>query len=82
MIVVEIIVPSVGGSYEFKLNEDVAVSLIIDEMCSVICEREQYAMYANMVDMMLFNADTGVQLAKSLSLYENNINNGSRLMLV
>lgn len=82
MIVVEIIVPSVGGSYEFKLNEDVAVSLIIDEICSVICEREQYATSANMVDMMLFNVDTGIQLAKSLSLYENNIDNGSRLMLV
>lgn len=82
MIVVEIIVPSVGGSYEFKLNEDVSVSLIIDEMCSVICEREQYAMFADTSDMMLFNADTGVQLAKSLSLYENNIDNGSKLMLV
>ena len=82
MIIVEIFVPSVDGTYEFKLNEDIEVSLIIDEICSVICEKEQCPMPTNCQDMVLFNADREVRLNENLTLFENDICSGNRLILV
>lgn len=82
MILVEIKVPSVNGTYEFKLNEDVSVSIVIDEICSVICEKEQCSMPDGAGRMMLFDSDRGIRLSEILSLYENNIGNGSCLLLL
>ncbi len=82
MIIVEINVPSVDGTYEFKLNEDTSVTMIIDEICSVICEKEQCTVPKNVESMMLFDVDNGVLLSKELTLYENNIINGKKLMLI
>lgn len=82
MILVEIKVPAVNGAYEFKLNEDVSVSIIIDEICAVICEKEQCGMPEGANGMILFDSDRGILLSKTLSLYENNIGNGSCLLLL
>ena len=82
MILVEITVPSTDGTYEFKLNEDVSVSMVIDELCSVISEKERCDMPANADSFVLFSADKGVMLSKALTLYENGVINGDRLILI
>ena len=82
MILVEITVPSTDGTYEFKLNEDVLVSMVIDELCSVISEKERCDMPANADSFVLFSADKGVMLSKTLTLYENGVINGDRLILI
>lgn len=82
MILVEIKVPAVNASYEFKLNEDVSASIVIDEVCAVICEKEQCSMPEGANGMMLFDSDRGIRLSGALSLYENNVGNGSCLLLL
>lgn len=82
MIVVEIYVPYTDKKYEFRLNEDVAVSVVVDEICSVISEKEQRDILGKDKRMVLVHADRGVVLAGGKSLYESNIDTGDRLILV
>lgn len=82
MIIAEIYVPSVDKTYEFKLNEDVAVSVVIDEITAVICQKEQCSVRGDKFGFLLFSSDSGKILSLNLSLYENGIRSGSGLMLV
>ena len=82
MIIVEVFVPSLDKSYEFKLNEDVAVSIVIDEISSVICQKEQCNISGDKEQLMLFKPDNNQTLSIRLSLYENDIKTGDRLMLI
>lgn len=82
MIIVEIFVPSVDKTYEFKLNEDVSVSVAIDEISSVICQKEQYAVIGDKSQLMLVRTENRQILYMGLSLYENGVQSGDSLMLV
>lgn len=82
MIIAEVFVPSLDKSYEFKLNEDVAVWTVIDEISSVICQKEQCNISGDKDKLMLFKTDTAQVLSMNLSLYENGIKSGDRLMLI
>lgn len=80
MIYVEITVPSIDGTYEFKLNEDIPVYTVIEEICSVICEKEQCKLISDS-GMMLFGGEGRSALSLNLTLYENGIQNGNKLIL-
>lgn len=41
MIVAEIYVPVFDASYDFKLDENVPTGVVIEEIASVICQKEQ-----------------------------------------
>ena len=56
--------------------------MVIDELCSVISEKERCDMPANADSFVLFSADKGVMLSKTLTLYENGVINGDRLILI
>ena len=66
MIIVNVFIPLMDKEYEFKLNEDIPVCWIIEEITSLICQKEQYVLST---------------LSVSLSLYENDIKSGDRLIL-
>ena len=82
MIIVEIYVPSVDKNYEFKLSEDVAASVAIDEISSVICQKEQCGIKGDKSKLMLFRCENKQILSMNLSLYENGVQSGDRLMLI
>ena len=82
MIIVEISVPSTDGTYEFKLDEDVPVSMIIDELCSVISEKKRCSMPAGTDGFMLFSVEKSNLLSSGLTLFENGVINGDRLILI
>lgn len=82
MINVEIFAPSLDKTYEFKLNEDVTASVVTDEISSVICQKEQCDVRGDKSLLMLVHCDSGRILSMNLSLYENGIQSGDRLMLV
>lgn len=82
MIIIEIFVPSVDKIYEFKLNEDVSVGVAIDEISSVICQKEQCAVLGDKSQFMLVRTESRQILSMGLSLYENGVQSGDRLILV
>lgn len=82
MIIAEIYVPSVDKVYEFKLNEDTALYVVIEEIISVICQKEQCGIRGDKSDFMLFKSESSQILSMNLSLYENGVQSGDRLILV
>lgn len=82
MIIVEIEVPSIEKSYDFKLNDDVSVSVIIEELCAIVCQKEQCRFLNNDGQLMLFKIDNKRLLSMSLSLYENDVKTGDKLLLI
>ena len=44
MIIVNVFIPLMDKEYEFKLNEDIPVCWIIEEITSLICQKEQYVL--------------------------------------
>ncbi len=48
MILVNIFIPLIDKEYEFKLNEDVPVYWIIEEVSALICQKkEQFTLPSN-----------------------------------
>lgn len=82
MILVEIAVPSTDGSYEFKLNEDVPVGILLEEICSVVSEKEQCSVSDNGEPLILFNYQRKTELSPNMTLYENGITSGDKLYLL
>ena len=82
MIIVEISVPSIDRTYDFKLTEDVVLSIVIEEITSVICQREKCSITGEKNDFLLLRAESNSILSKSLSLYENDVKTGDKLILV
>ena len=82
MIIVEVSVPCIDKTYDFKLNEDIILSVIIDEIASVICQKEQCEITGEKSDFMLFKAETNQALSMNLSLFENDVKSGNKLILV
>lgn len=74
--------PSLDKSYDFKLDEDIVLSVITDEIASIICQKEQCGISGNKRELMLFKPANSHILSMGLSLYENGIKTGDRLVLV
>lgn len=81
-MIVEICVPCIDKTYDFKLNEDVVLSVVIDEITSVMCQKEQCRIEGDKSNFMLFKPDEGQTLSMNLSLFENGVKTGDSLMLV
>lgn len=82
MILVEIVVPSTDGSYEFKLNEDIPVGVLLEEICSVVSEKEQCRLSDSGESLILFNYKKKAELSPNMTLYENGITTGDKLVLL
>lgn len=82
MIIVNIYVPLIDRNYEFKLNEDVPVYWIIEEISALICQKEQFELQNDSRQFMLYKLECKQTLSLSLSLYENDVKTGDTLILV
>lgn len=82
MIIAEVFVPSIDKTYDFKFDEDVIVSVVAEEIGAIICQKEQCNVLGDKDNIMLFKAETNQILSMGLSLYENGIKTGDRLMFV
>lgn len=80
MIIVEVYVPSLDKTYDFKLNENVLTSIIVDEISAVICQKEQCAITGKDNGFMLFDKENENILSMENSLFENRIKTGSVLI--
>lgn len=82
MIVVEIYVPVLDASYDFKLDENVPTGVVIEEIASVICQKEQCKIGGDKTQFMLFKVENRQSLSANLTLYENGVTTGDSLVFV
>ena len=82
MILVDIYVPALGNVYDFQLDEDEKVNIIVEEIGELIGQKEHCQIVGNISELMLCSRDNRIILSPNSTLAELGIHNGNSLILV
>lgn len=82
MILVDIYVPSVNQTYDFSLDEYSGIEIVMEEITAMICQKEQCELTGDPSELMLCAVDGKKVLSRSLTLYDEGVTTGSKLILV
>ena len=82
MIHVDVRIPALDETLEFSLNETIKIALIIEEIAFVIEQNKQRRWNDSIDNLLLCNCSNQVILPREKSLYECNVTNGSKLLLL
>ena len=82
MILTDVYVPSVDKTYDFNLNEQVRVQVIIEEIVEMIGQKEHAALQGKIEDILLCDKGGQCVLDRNKTLEDNGIHNGCSLILV
>lgn len=82
MILVDIYVPSVDQEFDFGLDETAKIAGIIEEIASMVSQKEQCELKGNTEELLLCSMRDKAILPREKTLAECDIVNGSRLLLV
>lgn len=82
MVMVDVSVLSIGRKYNFKLEEQESISVIISEICEVVCNKENCEMGNPENIFTLSLLEDGVLMSPELTLSEYGVRNGCTLLLV
>lgn len=82
MVLVDVYVPSVEKTYDFQLNETIAVDTLIEEISEMIGQKEHSEIKGDVSELVLCNMSTREVLNKNMTLAEQGIITGNSLILV
>ena len=82
MIMVDVYVPVLDKEYDFCLNPDVKISMVIEEISEMIARKEHSQIVGNAGELILCDREEGRILDNSKTLGICRIQTGRRLMLV
>lgn len=79
---VQINVPMLGRLYEFDLDAEMRLSLLIEEIAEVICQREHCQIKENTAELLLFHSRRKKLLSTEQNLIQAGIRTGDILILI
>ncbi|MCI8865550.1 MAG: glutamyl-tRNA amidotransferase [Lachnospiraceae bacterium] len=82
MILVDIYVPGANQTYDFNLDENAKIELLLEEIAGMICQKEQSTLEGSVKELLLVSQNRKMILNSGLTLSHYNIIPGDRLMLV
>lgn len=82
MVTVDIYVPVLDKTYDFKLDEDALIKVLIEEMVEMVGQKEQSKIEGNINTAMLVIPESRTILSRSTTLKEMGIHTGDKLILV
>lgn len=82
MILVDVVVPSVDKTYDFKLDENAQIALVLEEITEMVSRREHCDMIGDKEEVLLCRYDGQVVLNRLSTLSDSGITDGSRLLLL
>lgn len=82
MITVEIEVPVTGKQYDFRIDEDVPLFRVKEEIVEMICQKEQCGLSGSPDRLVMWNAKNQRKTDQVKSARENGLLTGSRLLLL
>lgn len=82
MMMVDIYVPGVDQTYDFNVDENAKISLLLEELVGMICQKEQCVLNGNIKELLLVSLTRNQILNPGLTLLHYKIGQGERLMLV
>ncbi|MBQ4528380.1 MAG: hypothetical protein II998_09940 [Clostridia bacterium] len=82
MIIVDIAVEALDKTYDFKLDEEVTISKLIDDICEMLSQKEKCPSASDTEKLILCKASTGEILPHNLDLRSCKVVSGDSLMLI
>jgi len=82
MILTSIYVPSMDRDYDFNLDENVKVSVLIEEISELICKKEYSVLDGELERFVMGSVDRQVNFQPQYTLKELDVKNGERLILL
>lgn len=82
MVLVDVFVPALDKAYNFSLNEEVPVSMLIEEITEVVERKEKNAFAGEREKLHLYCSGTRQQLPNSNTLLECAVGTGNLLILI
>lgn len=87
MVLVDVYVPSVDSTYDFQLDEDVKIGLLVEEIGEMICQKEHCRLEGDIEKLLLCSMESRENISreilpKNTTLAEYGIKTGDRLMLL
>lgn len=82
MINVDVYVPAMDRVYNFNLDEDAGISVLIEEISELICRKEHSSLDGEKERFVMGSLDEGKNFDPICSLREYSVKNGAKLILV
>lgn len=82
MVLVDVFVPSVDKTYDFQLNENIAISVVIEEIAEMVGQKEKSQIVGSLSKMELCSSKDRVALHKEQTLPQSGVVTGDSLILV
>ncbi|MCH5197892.1 MAG: glutamyl-tRNA amidotransferase [Oscillospiraceae bacterium] len=79
---IDVMVPSLSKKYEFDINEDKELSVIIEEIVEAVCQKENTAIKGDIAQMLLLHKESKSILIKYQTPVSAGIKNGDTLIIV
>ena len=82
MIMTDVYVPALDRTYNFSLNEDIAIKTVVTELIDMIERKEQSKFVGSRESLQLFDKQNETVLPVDNTLIDLHIMNGAQLILV
>ena len=82
MILVDVYVPLMEKTYDFRVDDTARISDLIDELCEMICQKERWPKLDSTRRMILCDFDSSQIFPGEATLAGMGITGGHRLMLL
>lgn len=82
MILVDIYVPAMDETYDFHVDENTEIGIIIEEAAEMICQKEQCPLKGDVEELTLWKQETRQKLNRCDTFCEAGVTAGERLFLV
>ena len=82
MILGDIYIPVINETYDFELNENVSVGETMEVLSDIISKKMKNPLKVQSDTFVLYSLEKKRALESHLTLYQNGIKDGNRLMLI
>lgn len=81
MIIVDVYVPAMDRVYNFSLDEESKISVLIEEISELICKKERSVLDGTKERFIMGSVEKGSNFRSDFSLREYGVKNGDKLIL-
>lgn len=81
MIIVDVYVPAMDRVYNFSLDEESKISVLIEEISELICKKERSVLDGTKERFLMGSVGEGIHFRSDASLREYGVKNGDKLIL-
>lgn len=82
MILVDIYVPLMERTYDFRVDETAKIDILVAELAEMICQKEHWPRPENAKQIVLCDLDTHQIFPEGATLEGMGVSSGHRLMLL